>query len=151
VGYTAGAPADGIRHTRAGSFHVDPEGTLATPAGHLVLGEGGPIQVGQRPVAIQADGSVTDDEGTVLGRLRLEEFLDTDRLRREGASLLRAPADVVPVPVEAPSFATGSIEGSNVQTVQELARLVIVQRAFDASMRTLEAEDAASSRLLQEI
>ena len=150
-GYFIIETPEGIRHTRAGSFHVDPQGFLATHSGHPVLGNGGPIQVGQRPATIQADGAVIDDEGTVLGRLRLEQFLEPAEIQREGGNLLRVSEDTVVFPVDGPAFAPASIEGSNVRTVQELARLVIVQRAFDASMRTLEAEDAASSRLLQEI
>jgi flagellar basal-body rod protein FlgF len=141
----------GARYTRAGAFQVDPSGQLVTAEGHPVLGEGGAISVGPRPVSISSDGSIVDDEGTVLGRLRVDDFAEPERLTKEGANLMRAPALAVSIPVDAPTFATRSLEGSNVQTVTALAQMVVVQRAFDASMKTLEAEDAATSRLLQEI
>ena len=65
--------------------------------------------------------------------------------------MLSAPDGVEALPVDDPQLVPRSLEGSNVQMVAELARMVVVQRAFDAAMRTLQAEDAASSRLLQEI
>jgi flagellar basal body rod protein FlgG len=45
----------------------------------------------------------------------------------------------------------GSLEASNVQPAAELARLVALQRAFDATMQVIEADDAASRRLIQEV
>ena len=144
------APA-GPRFTRAGAFQVDPDGFLVSNSGHLVLGEGGPISAGPRPIHIEADGAVRDDAGDLIGRLRMDRFNDASALVREGSSLFRAPVGNEGEPVDTPVLVPRSLEGSNVQMVQELARLVVIQRAFDASMRSLQAEDAASSRLIQEI
>jgi flagellar basal body rod protein FlgG len=141
----------GPRYTRAGSFRVDPIGFLLSGSGHPVLGEAGPIPAGSRPLRIESDGSVRDDRGELVGRLRIERFADPSSLVREGGALLRAPDGEAGLPEGSPRIVPRSLEGSNVLPLQDLARLVIVQRAFDAAMRTLEAEDSASSRLLQEI
>jgi flagellar basal body rod protein FlgG len=141
----------GPRYTRAGSFRPDPIGFLVGGSGHPVLGEAGPIAVGSRPLRIEADGSVLDDLGERVGRLRIETFPDPSLLVREGGALLRAPEGVGGLAEESPRLVPRSLEGSNVLALQDLARLIIVQRAFDAAMKTIEAEDAASSRLLQEI
>jgi flagellar basal-body rod protein FlgF len=140
----------GPRYTRAGAFRVDPSGFLVGISGHPVLGESGPIPAGDRPLSIDAGGSVLDDAGQRVARLQVVRFDDASALVKEGSSLLRAPDEMPGEPIE-PVLASRSLEGSNVQAVQELARMVIVQRAFDAAMRTLEAEDSASSQLLQEI
>jgi len=141
----------GERFTRAGSFQIDPAGMLVSLSGHPVLGEGGPISAGSRPIRIEADGSILDDEDQRIDRLRLVRFEDAAALVREGGSLLRAPGSDPGEVVEDPQLALRSLEGSNVQPVQDLARMIVVQRAFDAAMRTLESEDAASRRLLEEL
>jgi flagellar basal-body rod protein FlgG len=141
----------GARYTRAGSFVVDAEGNLATPAGYPVLGEGGPIAVGDRPVRILAGGQVSDDENKLVGQLRLEEFDDPSLLSKEGDGLFLAPPLAVGLPMERISLAEGALERSNVQPVRELASLIILQRAFDVSMKILRSDDAATERLLQEV
>lgn len=148
--FTVSTPA-GVRYTRAGSFRVSPDGLLATPDGHPVLGEGGPIQAGDRPVRIGSAGQVVDDRGSELGRLRVETFDDPSLLLKEGASLFRAPPDAVGLPAERVSMVPGALEQSNVQSVRELANLMILQRSYEASMQALRADDEATERLLQEM
>jgi flagellar basal body rod protein FlgG len=142
---------DGPRYTRAGSFTVNPDGFLAGPAGHPVLGASGPIAVGSRGARIEQGGSVVDSSGNVLGRLAVEEFLEPELLIKEGSSLFRAPIELVGLPVESPRIEAGSLEQSNVKPVEELAKLLILQRAFDASMQSLQADDQASRRLIEEM
>jgi flagellar basal body rod protein FlgG len=142
---------DGVRYTRAGSFRVDPRGQLIGPGGHPVLGAGGLITVGAAAAQIDSTGRVRASDGRELGRLVVEEFLEPERLLREGESLYRAPIDAVGLPVEALSLAPGALEGSNVKPTHELTQLVILQRAFEASLKALEADDAASRRLIQEV
>ena len=139
----------GSRYTRAGAFRVDPTGFLVSLSGHPVLGDGGPIAAGERPLRIEADGSVVDDQGERVGRLQVVRFEDSAALVKEGSGLLRALQGELGEPLGNPVLATRSLEGSTVQPIQDLARMVIVQRAFDAVMRTLEAEDEASGRLLK--
>jgi flagellar basal-body rod protein FlgF len=142
---------DGPRYTRSGAFTVNAEGFLAGPGGHAVLGASGPIAIGSRGARIEAGGSVVDGSGNVLGRLSVEEFLEPELLIKEGSSLFRAPLELVGLPVESPRLEAGSLEQSNVQPVSELAKLLILQRAFDASMQSLQADDQASRRLIEEM
>ena len=65
-GYLVVETDAGVRYTRNGALHVDEEGQLVSADGHLVLGEGGPIDVGGRPVTIESDGAVRNDEGELL-------------------------------------------------------------------------------------
>jgi flagellar basal-body rod protein FlgF len=141
----------GVRYTRAGSFVVGSDGNLATPSGYQVLGDGGPIAVGDSPARILTRGEVVDEAGTVLGRLRLEEFDDPTLLRKEGEGLFRAPPMAVGFPSQGVSLLEGALERSNVHPVRELASLIILQRAFDVSMQILKSDDAATERLLQEV
>jgi flagellar basal-body rod protein FlgF len=141
----------GARYTRAGSFVVGSDGNLATPSGYPVLGDGGPIAVGDTTVRILSGGQVVDEAGTVMGRLRLEEFDDPTLLRKEGDGLFHAPPLAVGLPIDGFSLLEGALERSNVHPVRELASLIILQRAFDVSMQILKNDDAATERLLREV
>ncbi len=149
-GFFAVETPAGVRYTRAGSFQVDAAGQLATPDGHPVLGDGGAIVATGRPLRILESGDVVDDRGELLGRLRVVRFDEPERLVKEGGNLFRAPEGVTPRPVDSPDLAPGSLEGSNVSAVTELARMVMVQRSFEATLRASMLDDQATERLLQE-
>jgi len=142
---------DGIRYTRSGAFTIDADGKLAGPGGHPVLGAAGPIAVSGSGAHIERDGRVVSDTGAVLGKLQIEEFLEPEKLQKQGESLFVAPIDLVGLPVENPRLEVASLEQSNVQAVQELAKLLILQRAYDASMQSLAADDSASRKLIEEM
>jgi flagellar basal body rod protein FlgG len=141
----------GIRYTRAGAFTVNADGQLAGPGGHPLLGTSGPIAVGSGGVRVERDGRVLSDKGSLLGRLQIEEFLEPEKLQKQGDALFAAPIDLVGLPVESPQLEIGSLEQANVKPVRELARLLILQRAFDANMQALAADDHASGRLIEEL
>lgn len=141
----------GVRYTRAGSFIVRPDGLLATPDGYPVLGEGGTISAAERPVHLNAAAEVVDDRGVAIDRLRLETFEVPGLLEKEGGNLFRAPAAAVGLPVEDPRILPGALERSNVSPVRDLAALMILQRAFEASMQVLRADDEATQQLIQEM
>jgi len=141
----------GARYTRAGSFRLDANAQLVTLDGHPVLGEGGPIEVGTRPVRILHDGSIVDDRQQLLGRLRIEEFDDPGALVKQGANLFLAPARAVGIPSDNPTLIEHSVEGSNVQPVRELAVLMMLQRAFEANIQVMRSGDRNMERLIQEV
>ena len=148
--FSVGLPGGDVGYTRAGSFHVDADGVLVSASGLPVLGGGNPVEVGNAAVRIQADGSVSDDQGNAVGRLDVFTFEDASRLVKQGQSVYRSPTEPEPESLE-PHLIPGSVEQSNVKPVNELASLVILQRAFDASMKTLETSDELSQRLIQEV
>ncbi len=141
----------GLRYTRAGSLMVNAEGMLTTRDGQAVMGEGGPIPITGTGAQIDPGGEIRNDAGNVLGRLKLVEFQNTADLRKEGHQRFAAGENAGPVTAQNPSFITQSLEGSNVNPVNELSNLVALQRAFDANIRTMQADDEATSRLLREI
>ncbi len=142
---------DGERYTRAGSFVLGPEGDLTTREGHPVLGAGGPINITSPGTHIQANGDLVDTNGQVNATLRVVEFEDPSALAKLGSGLFSAPPELEPIEVESPALHTGSVEGSNVKPVVELAVLMLLQRAFDASMQAMQADDQATNRLIQEM
>jgi flagellar basal-body rod protein FlgF len=138
-GFFAVETPRGERLTRAGSFMLNAEGQLTTPEGYSVLGEGGsPITIppGAGEITIAADGAIAG--GSVpLGRLTLVTAPETT-LQREGGSLFKATEPTQAV--ERPQLRQGFVEGSNVNSVVELSRLIEVQRAYELGQQLLQQE-----------
>lgn len=130
----------GERLTRAGHFLTDAQGTLVLPNGYPVLDDGGgqiqiPLEVNL--LAIGGDGTISAD-GVEIGRLGVVTS-DPTQLSREGENLWRATAGTEPV--EAPKVIQGFLEGSNVEPVNEIARMIEVQRHYDAGQKLLDMEN----------
>jgi flagellar basal-body rod protein FlgF len=129
----------GERYTRNGSFQINANGELVTISGDRVLGDGGPIQfqATDSKVSINPDGTITVQESglsisdAARGKLRMVRFDNLQRLRKDGASMFAAPNGVTPTDPSANTrVIQGSLEGSNVRPVLEMARMVEVTRTY---------------------
>lgn len=142
---------DGPRYTRAGNFIVNREGQLSTPSGEAVMGEGGPILIGDADAHIEPSGALVDRTGNVFGRLKIVDFENQHGLVREGQSLFRPEEGVAGTPVLSVQVIPESIEGSNVQSTRELATLVMLQRAFEVNLRAMRTDDETTQNLIEGI
>lgn len=130
----------GQRLSRAGHFMTDVNGILVNPDGLAVLDDaGGQIQIPQEVnvLAIAGDGTISAD-GLEVGRIGIYTALPQD-LAREGNNLWIANNGAVPL--EDPRLLQGFLENSNVEPVAEIARMIEVQRYYDAGQKLLEIED----------
>ncbi len=125
--------------TRAGNLTVDTRGVLVDGAGNPVLGGtfgpgASPIQVSPDggTVSISSDGTVSQG-GTVLARLVIVNA--TNLTPREDTYYTAAAADIQPHP--APRLLTGHLEGSNVDPVRGMIRLIELSRAFETQNRVM--------------
>ncbi len=133
--------AEGPQLTRAGSFTPSPEGELVTSDGHRLLDLGGtPIFVptGARSIALAADGTLSAD-GTPLAQVGLFLPADINDLSHRGGTRFAAPGGVTPV--EGGTILQGFLESSNVNPVEEIARMIEVQRAYELGQKFLDRED----------
>lgn len=148
--------AEGVRYTRMGNFLVDGQGRLSTPEGHLPLDTGGsPIEIGEnRNIAVGPDGTISAG-GEELGSLEVRIFDNPrDLLRlghglygdREGAVQGRARGDGDNVTVR-----SGYLELSNVNAVDELVRMIDVQRSYQTFQKAMTTMDEASGRLITSV
>lgn len=126
--------------TRAGSFLTDKNGVLMTPTGYPVLDDAGSkiqIPAGAGAVTIGGDGTISAD-GNPIGKLGILTADDT-QLSRLGENLWRAEGGGVAV--ENPRVQQGFLEGSNVNPIHEIARMIEVQRSYEAGQKLLDIED----------
>ncbi len=164
---------NGERYTRNGSFHISPEGLLVTKQGLPVLGENGPIELKKNNFIVDQQGRVwqnstfADDPERLVSleenqwenielvdQLKLVDFPRDRYLKKQGDSLWlndRFSGDPRRVGVEdGLQVRQGFIEGSNVNPVQEMVRMIEVNRAYEANQKVIQAHDQMTDKLINQ-
>ncbi len=136
--------------TRSGSFVVDNNGLLAVPGGGIVLGDGGPIEIGNEKITVTATGEVSAGEFQV-GRIVPVSVPDLTQLPKAGGSLHLLPKDAQLIRLPQSTIQQGFLEASNVDTVREMVEMIISFRAYEANARAIESQDQSLSQLLSKV
>ena len=150
---------EGERFTRNGNFFIGVEGYLETKEGFPVMGEKGPLNLGNIPFTIDKDGRIfrNDEgrEGEYIDRLAIVNFDNTRYLKKTGSSMY---ADTVvsgkPFSAEGaerPVVSQGFVESSNVNVVNEMVQMIEVNRAYEANQKTIQAGDTMLNKLWSEV
>lgn len=141
---------DGERLSRAGHFTPNAEGDLVNPDGFRLLDAGGaPVALppGATKVSLAQDGTLSAD-GVPVAQIVLWAPADPNSLRHVAGTLFSADA---PEPLEdgAGTLLQGHLEGSNINPVSEIARMIEVQRAYELGQQMLDREDQRIRAVLQ--
>lgn len=131
----------GERLTRAGSFSPNADGDLVTNDGFRVLDPGGApvfIPQGVTDLSVAADGTISA-EGDPIGQLGLVQPLDPQELERQDGVMFRVANGYEPA--EDGRILQRFVEGSNVNSILQITRMIEVQRAYELGASFLEAED----------
>lgn len=160
-GWIAVVKPDGTEaYTRAGGFELSINGVLQTHTGLTVQGDGGPITVPpDNKTSIGADGTVSAIPETgaqtvaALGRIKLVNPPEADLVRGEdGLFYMRdnqpAPAD------ETVKIASGYLEGSNVNPVEQMVSMISLGRQFEMQMKMLtnaNDNDRAATQIITQL
>jgi flagellar basal-body rod protein FlgF len=141
----------GERLTRGGRFATNAQGQLVTAENALVLDQGGaPMSLppDATTITVAADGTVSADR-TVVGRIGVVAPAEDAVILPEGSGLYRTDA-----PLNAAGdvrVVQGALEGSNVQPVVEMTRLIEVVRAFEGTQKLLETHHDLARRAVDRI
>lgn len=143
-----------VAFTRRGDLRVTATGVIENAAGHLVLGEAGPITVPPgHLVSISADGTVSassaaapEDQPIQVGQLMLRDASQTPMVRREDG--LFEPLDAnfrgrdFPSGPVAPSLQAGVLEGSNVNPIETMVKMIDFSRSFEAQIKMIKESES---------
>lgn len=139
----------GVAYTRDGRAKIDESGTLRTLNGDLILDAGGApilINAGAGPLTVSADGMITQN-GRQVGAIGLFAIDPTAKLRRAENSGVVPDKPATPIlEFTRDGVVQGAVEGSNVDPVREMTKLIEVTRAFDG----VAAETSQSESSLQD-
>ena len=145
---------------------LDPalDGYLVTKSGDLVLGENGPVRLKKNNFVVDEDGVIWQNASLAgdpqrlvsqeenewdslerVDRLKIVEFPHDRYLRKQGDSYWEesetsGPAEVVGEEAR-PKVRQGFLEGSNVNPVTEMVRMIEVTRAFESAQKVVSTQD----------
>jgi len=147
----------GQRLTRAGNFQVSPDGKLVDSNGSALLSAGGsPISIPQNAsqIRIASDGTVSVSSGDGIppqdvGQVGVVTVDQEATLVRDSNSYFSAPDGHKPA--ENNEIVQGALEQSNVSPVLEVARMIEVQRAYEAGQTLFEREDQRIGQIISAI
>lgn len=153
------SPDGSEAYTRAGDLHISSAGLLVNGAGYPVLGAGGaPIALPpHEKVEIGADGTITirplGQAANVLAQVDRLKLVKPEHsnLTKDSEGLLRLKDQGVSPADATVRVASGVLEGSNVNAVASMVRVIELARQYEAQvkmMNTAKENDAVTDKLL---
>ena len=143
-------------YTRAGNLQINVNGQLQTASGLNVLGDGGPIAIPpDNSITISSDGTVstvplfgTPNNVSAVGRIKLVNPPESDLVRGDDG-LFRTRNGEPATPDENVKIASGTLEGSNVNTVDSMVNMISLARQFEMQIKMLQTADANAAKASQ--
>lgn len=142
----------GERFTRDGRFTLSPEGKLTTQEGDAVQGEAGDIILdpAKGQVAIAQDGTVSQ-AGEKVGKVGVFLFDDRSALAKDRGNLFQNTSNAEPTADTASRVRQGMLEGSNVNPILQITRMIEVSRAYESVVKTMENTADLSRRAVERL
>jgi flagellar basal-body rod protein FlgF len=144
-------------YTRNGQLQLGADGRLVTRNGHAVLDQvGQPITIGvgeEMPSELRfaPNGTVSDPEtGRTWGPLAMVRLPDAHALVPVGRGLFTDPKNQKTTQVN-DGLQQGYLEGSNVDSLQELVQMISVERTFAATQKVLSGLGRLQQNLITNI
>ena len=154
-GFFAVQTPNGERYTRNGNFHLGKEGILETKDGYPVLGENGIIHLDDDKFQVNEDGIILTKDNEVVDRMKVVRFENERYLKKMGNSMWYSndiSGDAyIAEGRERPRILQGAIETSNVNVVNEMVKMIEVNRAYEASQKAIQSEDSMMGTLWNKV
>ncbi len=144
-------PDGTLAYTRDGSFKQDANGQLVTSDGYPLEP---PITVPTNATAVSISnlGLVTaivpgQNDPQTVGQIQLALFPNPAGLTRAGQNLFTAGGASGAVNLADPGVSgagqlnSGFLEGSNVQVVEEMVKMIMAQRAYEINSKAIQTSD----------
>ncbi len=154
------APDGQEAYTRAGSLYVDSLGMLRTGNGLPVIGNGGPVAIPEsEKIDIAIDGTISiiplgqnKDAIVQVDRIKLVNLPVETLVKSEDGLIRQRVPDGEVAPDARVRVASGSLESSNVNAVNELTSILELARQYEMQVKIMQnakENSESSARLLQ--
>lgn len=153
--FTIEGPNKKIFYTRNGTFVLDAEGYLVTKEGYKVLGLKGYIQSKPGNFQVQENGRIISgdrESPQELDLLKIVDFKEKRGLKKVGHSLFEASEYAgEPQLMAQPEILQGYLEKSNVNSVEELVKMIEIQRLYEFNQRVITSFDDTLRSAITEV
>ncbi len=145
-----GVEKDGQLHlTRHGNFDIDASGGLVNSDGFPVSGQYANL-LDYTDISINANGIIsgTNIQGAIeqIGIINVYNVTNPGGLQSEGENLYTVTVNSGPANQIVSNIKQGMLEGSNVDLSEQLTRLIMNQRALEASAKLIHSTDEMMSQ-----
>lgn len=140
----------GMGFTRNGNFRVGPDRRLVTQDGHPVLGVDN--QGNAQEILVENDTFAVDNKGDINGsalRVMTVDFADYSAFEMQGETVYVRGQDNFQAADAA--ISQGYLEGSNVNLLDEVVKMMEVSREFESSQRALKVLNETLQKTVNEI
>jgi len=147
-GYFVVDTPSGPRYTREGHFRLDETGMMVNGAGYPVMQKNMQPVIfapGEKNITIAGDGTVSTENGSI-GKLRVVQFDNEQQLQKVGEGTYRT--DQEPTDVARPLLEQGMLEGSNVQPVIEMTKMMTILRNYEGVQKMVDGENDRISKAM---
>lgn len=138
-------------YTRDGSFKVNGAGEIVTNDGYKLAG-GLTLANGATSISVAKNGFVTaklpgQNDPVEVGQMQLTVFTNPAGLTRMGQNLYVAGGASGTAEQKEPGtegagyLQSGVLEGSNVEIVEEMVRMITAQRAYEINSKAIQTSD----------
>lgn len=144
---------NGEAYTRDGGFSIDAAGNVVTKEGYAVMGENGPLQLGEDflnsggEVSIEKDGNMYLD-GQLIDRINVVKFADNTQLQKLGDNLYQGGGQRGAFDG---TLLQGFLETSNVNPVTAMVDMITVSRAYEANQKILQVHDTLLGKAVNDL
>ena len=137
-------------YTRDGTFNKTADGTLVSSSGFPIMGAGGPITIPENSTELIIDekGTISNQDGPI-GALNIVEFDNVQTLDPYGNNLYIT--EEAPKPAINTTVKQGFLEGSNVNPITEMSRMIEILRQYQSTSRLLENEHERLRSAIQKL
>ncbi|MDH5500898.1 MAG: flagellar basal body rod protein FlgF, partial [Gammaproteobacteria bacterium] len=148
-GYIAVQAPDGSEaYTRAGDLHVEAGGLLATGAGHLVIGDGGPVAIPPNSsLLIGTDGTLSiqplgqgPETLAIVDRIKLVRP-EIHNLEKRADGLMHTRDRSVADADASVTLISGALEQSNVNVAKTLVNMIELARQYEMQINVIKSSE----------
>ncbi len=149
-GFFAIQTPDGLRFTRDGDFTLNEEDQLVTKSGNPVMGESGPIQLFKGDFEVKQNGDIFQN-GAMIDRLDIVTFPKPLPLKKAGEGLFELTMPNIR-PQESEDFTVrqGYLEGSNVNAISEMVKMITIDKSFQAGQKAIQAQNETLGKVINQ-
>ncbi len=129
----------GLRYTRAGNFALNDLGEVVNAKGHNLLSmDGQPIVIpqGAASITVDAKGFISTEQGPIA-QIKTVAFENEQAMIETGDGLYKS-GNNREIPTEDLTVSQGALEGSNVNGVLEMTKMIEILRTYQSAQRLMQ-------------